>query len=136
MDTVHAALDRLWAAMDDVLATPPGELWRLHVTTAVAEVAGNVISYALDPGLTATMVIRLLPDRLEIGFRDRGASCRGPALRPPAGADPIGDVNDLDALEALSESGRGIAIARVALDDLAYCRTPDGENLWVLMKRL
>jgi anti-sigma regulatory factor (Ser/Thr protein kinase) len=136
MDTVHAALDGLWMAMDDVLAHPPGETWRLHVATAVAEVAGNVIRYALASGLSATMDVRLLPDRLEVAFHDRGAPCPGPALLPPTDADPLDDLDDLDALEALAESGRGIAIARVALDDLAYMRTPNGENVWTLTKRL
>jgi serine/threonine-protein kinase RsbW len=139
MDTVHAALDRLWAWIDDALAAPPDEIWRLQVATAVAEVAGNVVRYALAPGITATMVIRLLPDRLEIAFRDRGAPCPGPSMRPAGDPDPLerlDEVNALAALDDLAESGRGIAIARVALDELAYSRTIDGENVWVLTKRL
>lgn len=37
--------------------------------------------------------------------------------------------------EALPEGGWGLALARAALDDLAYSRAGD-ENRWVLVKRL
>jgi hypothetical protein len=35
----------------------------------------------------------------------------------------------------MAESGRGIDLARSALDELSYTRTAEGDNVWVLMKR-
>jgi hypothetical protein len=42
---------------------------------------------------------------------------------------------DLDAILALPEHGRGLTIARAALDSLEYDRTTSGENHWKLTKQ-
>jgi serine/threonine-protein kinase RsbW len=126
MDAVHAMLARVWEAMDRTLADPPGSLWRMYVATAAGEIAANIITHAYHAapaGATAGLVAHLFPDRLTITFRDRGAPFPGDA---PTVSGP-GD---------LAESGRGIALARAAVDQLTYTRTPDGENVWTLEKRL
>jgi len=127
MDAIHATLDRAWDAMDRVLAAPPGTLWRMHFATAVAEIAANIIMHAhrdTPACATANMQIELLPDRLVVTFRDRGA-----AFIEPHAAEP-----ELDP-DPLAEHGRGLPLARAALDELTTTRSPGGENIWVLVKR-
>jgi anti-sigma regulatory factor (Ser/Thr protein kinase) len=127
VEAIHAALDRAWRAMDDALACPPDPLWRMLFATAAGEIAANIITHA-GAG-TATLALCLRPDRLTAIFRDHGA----PYVAPPAlEAD---DLDAPDEMDALSEHGRGIDLARAALDTLTYTRTPPGENIWTLEKR-
>ncbi len=123
MDAIHATLARAWQAIDRMLATPPDTLWRMYVATAVGEIAANIITHAhREAPAAAEMELCLLPDRLVITFRDRGTPFVEHGTNPDS--DP------------LAEHGRGIPLARAALDDLTYTRTPDGENIWVLVKML
>lgn len=125
MDAVHALLARVWEVMDRTLGNPPESLWRMYLATAVGEIAANIITHAYrdaPAGATAVMDAHLFPDRLTITFRDRGAPWPGDA---PTTSDP----------DDLAESGRGITLARAAVDALTYTRTPNGENVWVLEKR-
>jgi anti-sigma regulatory factor (Ser/Thr protein kinase) len=57
-----------------------------------------------------------------------GRSCGASATGPPSPPDP-------DAILALPEHGRGLTIARAALDSLEYDRTTSGENHWKLTKQ-
>jgi anti-sigma regulatory factor (Ser/Thr protein kinase) len=99
-------------------------------TTAAGEIAANIITHAAAGA--ATLDLCLHPDRLVATFRDRGA----PYVElPPDDLDDLDDLDALDEMEALSEHGRGIDLARAALDTLTYTRTTDGENIWSLEKR-
>jgi serine/threonine-protein kinase RsbW len=92
--------------------------------TALAEIGNNVLRYALPPGSSEPLVefeLRLETETLTALLTDWGPPLHNhftPAMPSPTG-----------------ETGRGLAIARKALDELGYQR--EGEvNTWRLVKRL
>ena len=108
----------------------------LAFVTAVSEVGGNILVHAYQGGNPGSveLTLRCFRDRVEASFRDWGAAFEEP---PGAGlAGKADDLDDLDAILGLDESGRGLALARVALTSLDYERTAPGENHWRLMKKL
>ena len=115
---VHELLEQLWEDADDVVAED-----RVRFETAVAEIAGNIVTHAQEGrALELTVHVSASPDRIEARFEDEG--------------QPV-DV-DLSAAEMpddLAESGRGILLALAAADEVEYRR--DGEvNCWrVMLKR-
>jgi len=110
---VHDLLARLWA---DELGV--GETVRLRFETAVAEIAANIAEHAAAAGARELELrLRGLPDRLEAVLEDDG----GPVSQGPGGWPPD------DA-----ERGRGLELARAAVDALRYERV-DGRNRWVLV---
>ena len=126
---LHDALDRFWAAVELVLAHPPDTTWRLQFTTAVAEIAANIVRHAYPAGTTpGSMQIRLrsYTDRVEACLTDRGL-----AFTP----SKVADSPRPESVE-LPEGGLGLAIARASLDQVGYSRTPEGTNHWRLVKRL
>ena len=115
LDEVHDAFARLWQDHQEV-----GELDRMLLETAVAEVAANVIAYTAD-GVTVAIEAVVHPDRIEVRFTDDGT----------AAPDDLVEEASMPAWEA--ESGRGLASALAALDDLSYRR--EGEvNHWDLVR--
>ena len=70
--------------------------------------------------------LRLFETAIEACFVDHGEPNRPRvATAPPS-----------DALADLAEGGYGMALARAAVDELSYTRTPAGTNVWTLVKRL
>jgi serine/threonine-protein kinase RsbW len=128
---MHTALDRFWAALDQVLAQPPDPRWRLLFATAVAEIGANIVRHAYgastEPG-TMHLRLRAYDDRVEALFTDQGVAF----VAPPNVASALPADDPL----ALPEGGYGLAIARTAVDQLDYARTPDGRNQWRLVKRI
>lgn len=116
LDVVHATLARLWQG----LAEPPPERWRMFFEIAVAEVAANIVEHAVPS--TMTMRLRMTAQEVVAEFTDTG---RGWSGTPTAQA----------LLDEMAERGRGLALARSALDDMAYERV-EGVNRWRLVKRL
>ena len=116
LDAVHETLTRLWHG----LPAPPPERWRMFFEIAVAEVAANIIEHAVP----ASMTLRLEAGTRQVAaeFMDTGRGWAGP---PSAEA----------LLDDLAERGRGLAIARAALDEMSYRRRGD-VNRWRLVKRL
>lgn len=117
LQRVHVLLGELWAASPDVCAQD-----RIGFETAVAEVAANIVEHAAA-GCAITMVLDVCayPDRIEARFRDTG--CVAPA-----------HVLDTRMPGCDAEDGRGIALARASVDDLAYER--DGAvNRWRVVRR-
>lgn len=114
LDGVHAALERFFAGCRARGAAEPGV--EIALATAVAEVAANVVRHsgAADFALR----LRLHARDVEAELTDRG----GPFVEPAAAPD------------ALPEGGMGLAIARGAVDRLAYAREA-GVNRWTLVKR-
>jgi anti-sigma regulatory factor (Ser/Thr protein kinase) len=101
--------------------------------TAVSEIGANVLSYAYPVGNMGEIELDLLryPDRIEARLRDWGAPfVEQPVTSPPAGDDLLDSILDLE------ESGRGLAIARLALSSIGYERASDGTNTWTLVKAL
>ena len=92
--------------------------------TALAEIGSNVLIYTGKHGTKGPPVeydLRLEADVATASFTDQGPPIHNQVTR---------------AMPApTSEGGRGLAIARKVLDELAYKR--DGEvNTWRLVKRL
>ncbi len=114
--------------VDQVHPAPPDLTWRLYFATATGEIAGNIVRHAHAMGAvpgTMHLYLRLYDDRIEARFADCGLAFDGTAqpARPESGPSEM------------AESGRGLALARAALDELAYHRTPAGTNHWRLVKR-
>ena len=114
LDRTHDLLDRLWRDQTDV-----AEVDRMMFTTAVLEVANNIISHG--------------------GARFCSLVLQGDQLQLEASFCDDGDAVDVD-LEAavvsddLAESGRGLALVRMAVDELSY-RYQDGCSRWHLVRR-
>lgn len=129
LDDVHGAIERLWE-LDPTVADRD----RIRFETAVVEVVGNIVehAYRLDElGAAGTadatgtgrrrvhVVLEVDPERVTAVLHDDGL---------PAAID-LSRVALPDDDEA--ESGRGLALAVAALDDLAYRRDGD-RNTWSL----
>jgi len=110
-------LEALWGEYDDV--TPSD---RILFETAVIEIAGNIAQHAAaGVPLQFTLNLWVEPDRVEAEFRDHGRRV---------------DI-DLDVValpDDSAESGRGLAMARAAVDEFHYRR--DGStNQWRIVRR-
>lgn len=122
VDQTHDLLQELWGQVPEV-----GDLDRIRIETAVAEIIGNIVRHTrrLDaPGSDSRRVqvsVWCSDDEVGAEFVDNGL---------PAAID-LSDVTmpDLDA-----ESGRGLALALAAVDQLDYERS-SGRNLWRLSCR-
>jgi serine/threonine-protein kinase RsbW len=119
----------LWREVDNVWSRPPDAAWRAQFATGVGEIGANVIQYAYPSDVSGILTFRLrvFDQYIEAWFSDNGRPYAGDVaaqvqLEP---ADPL----------LLADSGRGIALARAAVDDLTYERSPGGTNHWCLTKR-
>ena len=119
LDLVHSVLEQLWAAHDDVAMAD-----RVRFEMAVIEILGNIVEHAyeidaadagdrrFDVTLTAT------DTELVAAFGDNGV--------------PMAiDLSAVGMPDDLAESGRGLALAMAAVDDISYEREGD-RNLWRL----
>jgi serine/threonine-protein kinase RsbW len=121
LDLVQDRLATLWAGDESVAAAD-----RVRFEMAVVEVVGNIVEHAFehdaDPRVRRlTVALTLAQDRVEAHLYDNGL---------PAEID-LGAVTmpDEDAL-----SGRGLALAVAAVDEVGYERV-DGRNHWRLLCR-
>lgn len=120
LDQVHELLEQLWEDAPEI----PAE-HRMRFELAVAEVTANIVRHACGErsGNEVALELRLLlfQDRLEAQFRDTGQAAEV-------------DVEAVQMPDELADQGRGLAMARVAADQVAYQR--DGEvNRWLVVKR-
>jgi len=123
LDLVHSVLEKLWEQHDDVGAED-----RIRFETAVIEVLGNIVehAYALDAAPADALrrfdvSLSATPEELVARFGDNGV--------------PMAiDLSEVAMPGEDAESGRGLALAVAALDDLSYERV-DGRNLWRLTCR-
>lgn len=126
---LHSAIDRFWARVDQVAPRPLDAVWRLELTTAIAEIGANIILHAYPKGMSTAgciqLRLRLYADRIEARLTDQGVAYQ------PAAARSIPH----DDLLALPEGGFGLMIVRAAVDRLTYRRTSPGTNCWRLTKR-
>lgn len=116
LDDLHDLVERARASHPDV-----GENAFMMMETAVIEIANNVIEHGGPAGrVWWTFTLKVLPGMLEGELADDGQEY----------------ANDLSTVmpDPLAESGRGLALARAALDELAYARC-DGKNLWTMRRR-
>jgi serine/threonine-protein kinase RsbW len=112
LESIHGLLARLWADASEVSAED-----RIRFETAVAEVAANIVEHATAGAVVdLSLEVRAYPDRVEALFCDTGA---------PADID----LDSASLPDDMAESGRGLAIARAAVDEVVYER--DGcVNRW------
>jgi serine/threonine-protein kinase RsbW len=123
LDLVHAVLEKLWEQHEDVATAD-----RIRFETAVIEVLGNIVEHAYELDAAPADVLRRFDvslsatsDELVARFGDNGIPM---AL----------DLSEVTMPGVDAESGRGLALAVAALDDLSYERV-DGRNLWRLTCR-
>ena len=116
LGVVHETLSRFWQE----LQSPPGDEWRMLFELAVSEIAANIIEHARPPSVHLHIGIQAAAVVAE--FTDSGRGWEG----PPGPAHVV---------DQLLERGRGLSLARTALDEMAYERT-GLTNRWRLVKRL
>lgn len=120
MDLVHAMIEHLWTTHPDV-----GDRDRARFEMSVIEILGNVVEHAyradvdVPSGRRFQIVLAATDDRLLAHLSDNGQ---------PVGLDLSGAVMP----DELAESGRGLALATAALDDLSFRRV-DERNHWDLL---
>lgn len=120
LDTLHRSVELL----RERAGKPADDHNLILFETALAEIGSNVLIYTGKHGTSAPPVeyeLRLESNTATAFFTDRGP--------------PIHNQLSRAMPAPTSEAGRGLAIARKALDELGYKR--DGEvNTWRLVKRL
>jgi serine/threonine-protein kinase RsbW len=115
LNLLHDLLDLVRVEHPDVESTD-----LMLFETAVIEIANNVVEHGRPPGtIHYSFILDVGADRLLGRLRDGG-----PPLRESE--RPMPDTD--------SENGRGLALARVALDDLDYRRVDD-VNEWTMVRR-
>ena len=119
LDLVHSVLEQLWAAHDDVAMAD-----RVRFEMAVIEILGNIVEHAYEI------------DAADAGNRrfDVTVAATDTELVAAFGDNGMPMAIDLSAVgmpDDLAESGRGLALAMAAVDDLSYERE-GGRNLWRL----
>jgi len=116
LGSVHEALTQFWAG---IVPTPP-EDWRMMFDLAVSEVAANIVEHAQPPMMS--LRLSATAGKVVAEFTDGGRGWTG----PPSPSRLV---------DELSERGRGLALARTAVDEVVYER--EGTvNRWRLIKWL
>lgn len=113
---VHSLLAAMWSTSTDI-----SELDRMMFETAVMEIAANIVQHAPDKDPTkCNLILEVYPERLYAQFKDDGRMV-------------VVNINAAEMPHALAESGRGLAIAKAAVDVLEYERH-NGDNIWKLSR--
>jgi serine/threonine-protein kinase RsbW len=117
LDRLHALMDRVRSEHQEVDAT---ELMLFE--TAIVEIHGNVVQHGQPQGkVLYAFDLEVCTDQLVGSLADNGEA-----------------VPDLSGRSGLvgedAESGRGLQLARAALDDLRFTRHNDRNN-WQMVKR-
>lgn len=114
LNLLHDLLDRVRQDHPDVAGTD-----LMLFETAVIEIANNVVEHGRPPGtIRYSFTLEVDPHTLRGHLSDGG---------PPL-AESVVSMPDVE-----SEQGRGLALARVALDALAYERVDD-HNEWTMVR--
>jgi glycosyltransferase involved in cell wall biosynthesis/anti-sigma regulatory factor (Ser/Thr protein kinase) len=112
---IQRTLDDVWVEHREV--PPP---IRMEMEIAAAEVGNNVLDHAgRGRDLRVRMEVWVLDDHVRVEFKDDGL---------PADMD----LAAIHMPDAMAESGRGLALARASLREMAYQRDVDG-NRWTLI---
>lgn len=113
LDVIHDLITRLWEQHPDVSETD-----QILFTTAVLEVGNNIVRH----GRPAAISVGLCADaeELEADLVDDGA-----AFEVDLEAATLPDWE--------AESGRGLAMVRIAVDEVT-CQRADGLNRWRLVR--
>jgi serine/threonine-protein kinase RsbW len=124
LDLVHTAVAQLWDGHDSI-----GPVDRIRFETAVVEIFANIVEHAFrtDPALPDELTRRL---RLSLAVTDELVTARFSDNGLPAELD----LSTITLPDDDADSGRGLAMAVAALDDLQYERVA-GRNHWSLVCR-
>jgi serine/threonine-protein kinase RsbW len=118
LDVLHRSVDDL----RDAMSRGPGDVPLMQFETALAEIGGNALTHSGASAETPVeYVLRWDETRVAAWIVDPGPQVNGAWIR--------------DMPAATSESGRGLPLARLLLDELDYERV-GGRNKWRLVKRL
>jgi serine/threonine-protein kinase RsbW len=117
LNRLHALLDRVREEHSEI---DPTELMLFE--TAIIEIHGNVVQHGQPEGqVVYTFALEVCDDMLVGVLADNGEA-----------------VSDLSEQEGLvgedAESGRGLDLARAALDELSFVRR-DEHNTWRMVKQ-
>jgi serine/threonine-protein kinase RsbW len=118
LDAIHDLLNRLWSS-----GTGADDTDRAMFTTAVLEIANNIVTHN-DPDSSVSLSLSLSADSgvLRAELRENGS--------------PVAVDTTTAALpDDFAESGRGLALAGMALDDFRYERAEE-VNRWQLSRRM
>ena len=127
----YEKLDRFWLNVEKTLGKRPCNRIQLSFTTAIVEIASNIIRHAYPIELPVGYLclrLRLYDDYYEALLLDKGIMFTPPPIQPLVSSQ----VNVWD----LPESGFGLHIARSSVDKLDYSRHSDGTNQWQLIKQM
>jgi serine/threonine-protein kinase RsbW len=131
LDTVHEALEELWATQPSV-----SDLDRTRFETGLIEILANIVEHSFDGAAP-------------VGDGDGGDDARNArrlkvvvkvddenllAVLSDNGLPVFIDLSTVTMPDEDAESGRGLALALAALDELSYARV-DGCNSWTLSCR-
>lgn len=113
---IEAALEKTWSAHPHV---PPTV--RMHMGIAAGEIGANIVEHAArDGSVWIWMDIEVHPGMVRVEFTDNGV---------PAQVD----LETVVLPDDMAERGRGLALARTCLGNLAYSRTD--VNRWTLISK-
>lgn len=141
---VPESLDRLHDLMHRVREehAEVDETMLMLFETAIIEIHGNVVQHGRPQGqVLYTFDLDVREDRLVGLLADNGEAL--PDLSQQSGllgADPAGDAGEDpgaelgDEVSEDAESGRGMRLARAALDEMDYARRND-QNTWRMVKQ-
>jgi serine/threonine-protein kinase RsbW len=113
LDRISDELQQLWAEAGNV-----ADLDRMMFEIAIVELAGNVVQHrhGAGAGFECRVTIRVLPGSLEAVICDSG--------------DRVDvDISGATMPDDLAEQGRGLPMARGAVDELTYERVGE-KNRW------
>lgn len=116
LNDIATGLQRVWTAHPHV---PPGV--RMHLEIAAGEIGANIIEHAAaGRPVWMTMDVAVFADHVRVEFTDDG--------------DPVDvDINAATLPDEMAERGRGLALARSVLAELAYQRRD--VNHWILVSK-
>jgi serine/threonine-protein kinase RsbW len=117
LDRLHALMDRVRSEHQEI---DPTELMLFE--TAIVEIHGNVVQHGRPEGkVLYAFDLQVCSDRLVGSLADNG--------------DAVQDLSGRSGLVGKdAESGRGLQLARAALDDLVFARR-ENRNTWQMVKR-
>jgi serine/threonine-protein kinase RsbW len=122
LDRVHGLLEQLWQDLPSVHADD-----RAALETALAELVANAVEHASPASpVPLDITVDAYPDRLEARLRDSGV------VLPRAALDVL-EAPEPPEVDPLAESGRGLLLVRLTMDDVRYSRE-GGRNVWRLVR--
>ncbi len=112
-----------------------------RIVLAVDEAVANIIEHAcIDNGgniiTTIELSITTSPDQVVVRILDRGVAFNSWSDQSQLPQGTRTRTEKLRSLSSFSQRGFGLQLIRLIMDEINYQRTPQGENLLTLTKRL